>query len=118
VRRSGNEPLPNLGAILRQARREAGATQTTLAIRSGIPQPAISRIERGAESPSFERFGHLVSCLGLRPSVDLEPLPYRGDPELLRADARLDPGARLVSGFNTAALARDLRIGALRAERG
>ncbi len=101
--------MTELGDILREARRTRGVSQRALARRSGIAQPAISRIERGAESPSFERFSVLVSCLGLKPTVELRPLPYRGDPELGREQLRRTPEERLAGALRDAEIARDLR---------
>jgi len=50
--------------ILRAARRRAGISQRRLALRAGTSQDAISRIERGAETPSVERLRRLLSALG------------------------------------------------------
>jgi transcriptional regulator with XRE-family HTH domain len=109
--------MAELGDILRDARGRHGVSQHALARRSGIAQPAISRIERGVESPSFERFARLLSCLGLRPTVRLEPLPYRGDRDLVLDQLRRSPSERLEGALNDAKLARELREAAVRAER-
>src|SRR5262245_7868778 len=97
--------VTELGDILREARQRQGASQRALARRSGIAQPAISRIERGAESPSFERFSYLLSCLGLKPSVKLEPLAGEGDRDQLGRS----PSERLAGAVKDAEIARDLR---------
>jgi transcriptional regulator with XRE-family HTH domain len=55
---------PTLGRILRGARHDAGVSQRQLAIRTGVAAPAISRIETGRESPSFERFAIFMGALG------------------------------------------------------
>lgn len=101
--------MSELGDLLRSAREERGVSQRALARRSGIGQPAISRIERGGESPSFERFAHLLSCLGLRPRVEIEPLPHDAGPELLRESAALSPSERLAAALDDADTARRLR---------
>jgi transcriptional regulator with XRE-family HTH domain len=101
--------MTGLGATLRTARERQGVSQRALARRSGIAQSAISRIERGAESPSFERFAYLLSCLGLEPSVELRPLPYRGDRDLVLDQLRRSPSERLAGAINDAQLARELR---------
>ena len=41
--------------MLRMARRRAGLSQRELARRAGVPQPTVSRIERGQMSPSLDR---------------------------------------------------------------
>jgi transcriptional regulator with XRE-family HTH domain len=91
---------PSLGRILLNARRDAGVSQSQLAIRTGIAAPAISRIENGHESPSFERFASLVTALGFEPSVELGELSgSEADPVHLAAEGRLTPSQRLESLF-------------------
>jgi transcriptional regulator with XRE-family HTH domain len=109
--------VTELGDILRRAREDQGISQRALARRSGIAQPAISRIERGVESPAFERFSYLVSCLGLKPSVELAPLPYRGDREAARDVLERSPSERLAGAVKDAEIARDLRHRGLAGER-
>jgi transcriptional regulator with XRE-family HTH domain len=91
---------PALAKILRDARRRAGVSQSALAIRTGIAAPAISRIENGHESPSFERFAALLQALGFDPTVELRELSgSRADPTHLAAEAQLTPSQRLESLF-------------------
>jgi len=65
----------DLGVALRKARKQQGLSQRRLALRAGISQSAISRIERGAEAPTLERFAELLLVLGHRPVIRVEPLP-------------------------------------------
>lgn len=89
-----------LGAILRDARQRAGVSQRQLAIRTGVAAPAISRVENGHESPSFERFTDFMAALGFEPSVELRELSSSAaDPVHLAAEARLTPSQRLESLF-------------------
>lgn len=91
---------PSLGAILRDARRGAGISQRQLAIRTGVAAPAISRIENGRESPSFERFTAFMTALGFEPTVQLHELSgSEADPVHLAAEAQLTPSQRLESLF-------------------
>src|SRR5947199_7123682 len=55
---------PSAGILLREARGRQGLSQRRLAIRAGTSQDAISRIERGVESPTIERFTRLMLMLG------------------------------------------------------
>jgi transcriptional regulator with XRE-family HTH domain len=64
----------NLGEALRRARERQGISQRRLALRAGTSQDAISRIERGAEAPTFKRFAQLMLALGQRPVLHLEPI--------------------------------------------
>ncbi|MEW6152638.1 MAG: helix-turn-helix transcriptional regulator [Actinomycetota bacterium] len=49
---------------LNQARRAAGLTQRELAARSGVPQPAIARIERGRQVPRYDTLVRLLKACG------------------------------------------------------
>jgi len=55
----------SLGRILRDARRERGFTQMELATQTGMAQPTISKIERGAEQTSLDSILRLLAALKL-----------------------------------------------------
>jgi len=84
-------PVP---ALLRRLREEAGLTQRALATRTGIPQPAIARIERGTVIPRVDTLDRLLAgCgeqLGIqeRPGVGIDRTP-------IRALLRLTPAQRI-----------------------
>lgn len=89
-----------LGSVLRDARLHAGISQKQLAIRTGIAAPALSRIENGHESPSFERLTTCLEAIGFEPSLELRPLAgSEADPVHLAAEAALTPAQRLESLF-------------------
>ena len=91
---------PVLGGLLRDARRATGITQAQLSIRTGIAAPAISRIENGHESPSFERFASCMEALGFAPTIELVELAGSdADPVHLAAEAEMTPSQRLESLF-------------------
>lgn len=64
----------DLGGALREAREQQGLSQRRLALRAGTSQDAISRIERGVEAPTLERFAQLMLVLGRKPVVGIERL--------------------------------------------
>jgi len=84
------------GTLLRDARRDAGLDQSTLARRAGTTQTYISRVERGEVSPSVGTMQRLVRAIGLELVLSLRPLePGNARPEDLRADfERLTAGER------------------------
>lgn len=87
---------PALGRILREARGKVGVSQRRLAVRTGIAAPALSRIENGHESPSFERFAVCLEALGFEPTVELRELGgSEADPLHLDAEAGGSPAERL-----------------------
>jgi transcriptional regulator with XRE-family HTH domain len=79
--------------VLLEARAEARISQRELARRSGVPQAAISRIERGLVSPRTDTLDRLLrSC-----SRDLEVVERPGtglDRTLIRERLRLTPAER------------------------
>jgi transcriptional regulator with XRE-family HTH domain len=60
--------------LLREARARSGISQRRLALRAGTSQDAISRIERGVESPTLERLANLLLVLGERLELGTTPL--------------------------------------------
>ncbi|MEA2156490.1 MAG: Helix-turn-helix domain, partial [Solirubrobacteraceae bacterium] len=80
-----------LGDHLRAARLRHGVSQRSLARRAGTTQTAVSRIESGRESPSYERFESLLLVLGERPRLVIEPLRLDVDLDALRHGRRLTP---------------------------
>lgn len=82
----------NSARTIRYCRRRAGLTQRALAARTGIPQPAIARLESGRVIPRADTLERLLSACGfgfeLRPASGLDRTAIR---ELLR----LKPHQRL-----------------------
>ena len=99
-----------LGQQLRAVRLRHGVTQRSLALRAGTTQAAISRIESGAESPSFERFTQLLLVLGERPVLQIEPLELDLDPAELAHGARVTPEQRLAESASWNLVAMQLEI--------
>lgn len=52
-----------LGAMVRQLRLEAGLSQEELAQRSGMTQPALSRLERGGGIPTITVLDRIANAL-------------------------------------------------------
>jgi predicted transcriptional regulator len=80
--------------MLRYARRRAGLSQRALALRAGVPQPAIARIERGVVTPRVATLQELLSAAG----STLEVTPRLGigvDRTLIRASLARTPEDRI-----------------------
>ncbi len=99
-----------LGAQLRAVRLRHGVTQRSLARRAGTTQAAISRIESGAESPSFERFEQLLLVLGERAALRTIPLEHGLDPGALAHGRRMTPAERLAESASWNLVATQLEI--------
>jgi transcriptional regulator with XRE-family HTH domain len=80
---------------LRDVRRRHGLSQRRLALRAGTSQDAISRIERGAESPTVERLGQLLLVMGERLDLGAVPAPVALEPDELATARALSVAERL-----------------------
>lgn len=98
---------PNFGAVVAEARRTRGWTQTALGRAAGLERRTISRIETGA-APAPDTFEALVRVLGLEPAV---PPPVSGVPQLL-AVGRLLRQVRRRHGITLREAAASLDISA------
>lgn len=76
------EPAVEAGRLVRDARHAAGMTQEQLARATGLPQPAISDIERGAgiDGPTFRKLRTIGKPLGL--TVGFIPLSESSSEDL------------------------------------
>jgi uncharacterized protein len=57
---------------IRQARAEAGLTQSELARRAGIRQASISKFESGRERPRPETYARILEAARIRPGIALQ----------------------------------------------
>ena len=76
-------------------RQSLGLSQRRLAVRAGTSQDAISRIERGVESPTLERFAQLMLVMGQRPVLAMETLESGVRGAKFAAAASMTPADRL-----------------------
>jgi transcriptional regulator with XRE-family HTH domain len=79
--------------LLRYARRTAGLSQRELALRSGVPQPAIARIETRRTVPRADTLERLLRACGVR--LELAPAAGQGvDRSAIRRLLSLSPSQR------------------------
>jgi transcriptional regulator with XRE-family HTH domain len=62
----------NPAATIREARRQAGLTQSELAAKAGTSQAALSAYENGRKQPSLETFGRILEAAGARLTVEMQ----------------------------------------------
>lgn len=99
--------------LVRRCRLDAGLTQQQLAVRAGTTKTAVSRLEAGHLSPSFETVGRLLLCMGYDLDVTATPMTPRTDPAQLDAVAGLTPTQRLDHALASQSALADL-LGAAR----
>jgi transcriptional regulator with XRE-family HTH domain len=83
----------NAGTMLREARVAAGLSQRELARRAGVPQPAVSRIERNHGSPRVDTLDRLLRACGK--AMELTDRPGASvDRTLILERLEMTPGDR------------------------
>jgi transcriptional regulator with XRE-family HTH domain len=88
--------------MLRYARRGAGLTQRQLAMRAGVPQATVGRIEAGLITPRVDTLEKLLRASGQELAVG--PRPGLGvDRSQIRELLRLTPRQRLELAVRDAA---------------
>jgi transcriptional regulator with XRE-family HTH domain len=98
---------PDVGRLVREARKRHRISQATLARRAGTTQKHVSRIERGELSPSVATLARLLAAMGERLELGAVagPRDNRSDAELQAEYTELTASERL---SQTAALSRTL----------
>ena len=72
-------PTPEIGKIMKEARKSLGLTLERLSERTGVSRSMLSAIERGATNPTFSIVWALSQALGVDLSL-LEGTPGGEDP--------------------------------------
>lgn len=99
---TATKPKTPAGDLLRDTRRAYGISQAELAIRANTTQSAISRIEAGKVSPSFETLRELLRLLGADLILELSARDAGVDLTLNEGNFGLSPSARVERGLGWA----------------
>ena len=102
------DDAPSAGALLSRTRRRRRLTQAELAIRAGTSQAAISRIERGLESPTVDRLNALLQVMGETLTLSAEPMQPWADSADLASEHAMTADERLEQGIQLAQFATEL----------
>lgn len=81
--------------LVKTTRGELGLNQRQLAFRAGMTQAAVSRIESGKVSPSFQTLRELMHAMGREPVLSGQPLGAAWDPVHMRSTRERAPEERL-----------------------
>lgn len=83
------------GELVRTTRERLGLSQRRLALRAGTTQAAVSRIERGAVSPTFATLRQLMLAMGEEPELSARRLGTDWDPLHFASTLARSPAERL-----------------------
>ena len=100
------------GAIVREARREAGLTQAALAARLGTTQSAVARLERDTASPRVETLRRALAACGSELELRARPRRSSIDETQLTERLRMPAAERIRSFERSYANVRDLALAA------
>ncbi len=90
------------GELLREVRTRYGISQADLATRANTTQSAISRIESGKVSPSFDTLRELMRLLSANLVLDVSARDAGVDPTLNERNFEFSPAARVERGLGWA----------------
>jgi transcriptional regulator with XRE-family HTH domain len=96
------QPKKPAGNLLREVRTAYGISQGELATRANTTQSAISRIESGKVSPSFETLRELLRLLNADLLLDASPRDTGVDPTLNELNFEFSPSDRVERGLGWA----------------
>ena len=81
--------------LIRSTRQRLGLSQRQLALRAGMTQASISRIERGLVSPTFSTVRELMHAMGEEPTLATRRLPHDWDRAHMASTLARTPEERL-----------------------
>lgn len=106
--------MASAAMTIRDARREAGLTQASLASRMGVPQSVVARLERPGSNPTWETVERALDVCGKRISVQARPAPLSIDETLVANRLRLPPGKRIEQFLTSYASMREIALAGAR----
>jgi transcriptional regulator with XRE-family HTH domain len=99
----------SVGGQIRRHREQLDLSQRSLARRAGTTQAAVSRIERGLTTPTWETIRALMLAMGYEPELGTRRLQGRWDPIHLAASRERSAAERLELAIAANRLAGRLR---------
>lgn len=100
--------------LIRDARREAGLTQASLASRMGVPQSVIARLERPGSNPTWDTVSRALDACGQQITVHERPAASSIDETLVAAHLRIPPGERIKLLTTSYAATREIALAGAR----
>lgn len=87
--------MAQVGELVKKRRQRLGLSQRQLALRASTTQAAVSRIERGIVSPTFETLRSLMLAMGEEPVIAARRLEAGWDPAHMTSTLERSPEERL-----------------------
>lgn len=101
--------------LVKTLRLENGLTQRELAHRAGTSQPAVARIESGAEDVTWTRLRSILAAMGEEPVLDTQRLASRYDFDDLMRERAMSPEERLAAGLRFNRFASEVALAGAKA---
>jgi len=102
------------GALVREARRNAGLTQESLATRLGTTQSAVARLECDVASPRIDTLRRALAACGQELELSSRPRKASIDETLVARMLRIPPGERIKSFERSYANIREIALAGAR----
>lgn len=93
---------------MRQTRERHGISRSQLALRAGLTEEEVGRIEDGHASPTFDQLRALLRSMGEDPVLASKRLAHRADPAHMATAHALAPEERLDRAFEWNRFASEL----------
>lgn len=103
---------------MRETRERLGLSQRQLALRAGMTQASVSRIERGKVSPTFQTLRELMLAMGEEPLIGSRRLSGEWDPVHMASTLARSPEERLALALSWNRMAGRLAAAGRRARAG
>jgi predicted nucleotidyltransferase/DNA-binding XRE family transcriptional regulator len=98
--------MRELRSLIRQARLDAGLTQSELSVLAKTSQPAVARYEQGSVAPTLPTLERLMEACGRRVVISTTPAD-----DTIRSPSRRTPDMRLLRNRRQRLLAAAARCG-------
>lgn len=102
--------MSEAASLLKEARRQAGLTQTQLARRLEVSQAAVAKLERQQANPTIATLGDALRMTGRALVLTTEPVSRGIDETLVFEQLRLSPEQRLAQLESMYAWGRELTL--------
>jgi transcriptional regulator with XRE-family HTH domain len=102
-------------SLIKDARAKAGLSQAQLALRLGVSQAAVAKLEHPSSNPTVETLDRALRATGQRLELEASPWQPSVDETLIAQQLRLSPEQRLAQLESMYEWGRELSLAGARA---